>query len=167
MIDIVQAAAQTVTQAVTAAGAQATTDRAALLEGIHRLTDVVGQLVQLGAHVTTGGATVYAIEVLKRQPWFLKIWTLYGPKWKLFIAAIAAAIPAAGIAVTFQHTDPGDYILHIQNLTGVTFWKFLWSLAQGLTMQQAFYDGAVRPRSVAGTTSQNQPPVLVTPVPQT
>jgi hypothetical protein len=169
MID--QAAAQqTVTAAIQATGAAASSDRAALIAGIQQLTAVVSQLAQLGGHITTGGMAAHVLEWAKGKPGFSAFWDDLSNRAKVVWAAGLAAIPAAGIVFTFSHPSDGHFILEFEHLTLATFGVFLWSFMQNWFAQQAYYQSVLKARTVSGPSEKEQakpsppPPVPVVAV---
>jgi len=125
---------------------------------LQQLNVLLGQIVQFTSHISTGAMTAHAIQWFKGMGWFGTLWDSLSDRGKVIFGAIAAALPAAGITVTFHHPAAGHYLLDVQNLTVATGVAFVWSLLQNWVFQQGWYQAVIKPKPVVG------PVVPATPV---
>ncbi len=118
------------------------------------LNHLLSQLVQFTSHVGTGAMTAHVIEWLKDRPVLSKFWALLSDRGKVIWCLVVAALPAAGITITFIHSPdhPGQYGAIIDNLTWMTAAKFVWSLSQNWVFQQGWYQSIIKPKPVTGVT---------------
>jgi hypothetical protein len=126
----------------------------------NQLITLISQLVQFSSHVATGAMSAHVIQWLK-QGWFAGIWKTLSDRGKILVGLVAAALPAAGISLTFQHPATGHYVLDIQNLTLLTALSFVWSIAQSWAAQQTIYNVALKPTAVVGSTVAAEPVSVV------
>jgi hypothetical protein len=125
-------------------------DPVALAQQMQQLNTLLGQLVQTGSHLMTGGMSAHVLEWLKGKPGVAPIWNALSSRAKVIWGALVAALPAAGIVFTFKHAPDGDFILNIHDLNWVTFGIFAWSFLQNWFAQQGYYQTVLKPRPVSG-----------------
>jgi hypothetical protein len=140
---------------------------------VAQLNSVLAQVSAFLSHVSVSGATAHALEWAKGKPTIAKWWDLLSGRGKVIVGGLLAAAGSLGISTVFSH-DPknaGVYTVVISGLTLPSVGSHLWSFAQSWVLQQGWYSGLIKPRtvtgvpSVAGVTPKPQTPVPVVEVP--
>lgn len=140
-----------------------------LAEQITQLNSLLGQLTQFTAHLSTGAMSAHVIQWLKTRPSLARVWSMLSDRGKVIAGMIAAALPAAGIVLTFQHPTADAYGFMATGVTGASLGKFVWSLSQNWVFQQGWYQSVIKAKPVTGvernaTETGSAQPVVVTAV---